>query len=92
MEQFTPCIICEYGIENTDFYVLAYSRTCFGANEYVKYASLEFGTDTQCGEARIEVAMEGCICKDDASDDSAEATETIGIWSNNPAAYYNDEI
>ena len=80
MEQFTPCIICEYGLENPDFYVPEYFITCFQVSEYINSAPpMEFGTETQCGEARIEVAMEGCICKDDASDDSAEATETIGI-------------
>ena len=77
MEQYTECILCESGIENPDFIVEVYSKTCFDISADVGMNLVEFGTDIQCDEAKIAMAEEGCICKGDALDSVEPAEGTI---------------
>jgi len=83
-EQFTPCIVCDEGVQNPDFYVDEWSETCSGGAEFVKN-ELEIygnptpiiGTATVCSLiVKFVFNEEGCRCEGDL-DNAAEYTPCI---------------
>ncbi len=77
--QFQECLVCEFGLENPDHFMAEIGTTCAAAREYVLQDVYNFESESTCNDARLNMTLSGCVCKDGLQEDALVAdSEALG--------------